>query len=655
MIRRFLLVVCLALVAAEPAWAHATFQRSTPANGAVLAKAPRTVRVTFDSGVRVGPRNAAVANEGGASVLQGKPRVVDHKTLVIPLQRLGDGDYSVRWSIVSDDGHQEEGVLAFAVGEGRPPPVATLTARGLVTWQRALARTLWYLGILGAIGGTVFAVAVLDPLGIERALMRPQAHVLFFCFLAAFLGSDALIHAAGAGGTRFARIVAVAATVSAVGAAAAALTPVWARLRYVAWAAAGVLFLAPTLSGHSLDEDQPRLIAVVADLVHLGAAGIWFGGLLSLAFVAPAAPDRVRGEIAHRFSSLALLAVMALGLAGLARALTELDSVSQLWSTSYGRTILVKTAIFVPLLGLGWINRSLLLDRFAQLRRSAFVELTLLFGVIIAVSVLVDLKPGTVVAAAGTTAAPGVPAPSPPPLPPRGAFVAAHQLGTNAVALAVKNSQATVTVLGPDNLGVDGLDVRVDNFQTHTCGPGCYRTVATSTPTDVTVDGKSVAFDVPLRLRSGAKLLARATHEYESAHSIVFEERLASAPGNEQTSTFRLVAPDRMAFDIEGGSQGIVIGKRRWDRDSPDAEWQESPQTPLDVPTPYWSKASRNAYYVAPSTISFLDPKLPAWFRLRVDPKTGRPAELHMTAAAHFMVDRYESFDEPVEISPPSR
>jgi len=156
--RRFLLVVALALVAAEPAWGHATFQRSTPANGAVLAKAPRTVRVAFDSGVRVGPRNAAVANDGGGSVLQGKPRVVDRKTLVIPLQRLGEGDYSVRWSIVSDDGHQEEGVLAFAVGEGRAPPVATLTARGLVTWERVLARTLWFLGILGAIGAALYSL-----------------------------------------------------------------------------------------------------------------------------------------------------------------------------------------------------------------------------------------------------------------------------------------------------------------------------------------------------------------------------------------------------------------------------------------------------------------------------------------------------------------
>ena len=34
--------------------------------------------------------------------------------------------YTVRWSVVSDDGHEEEGLLAFAVGRGGPTPVAVL-------------------------------------------------------------------------------------------------------------------------------------------------------------------------------------------------------------------------------------------------------------------------------------------------------------------------------------------------------------------------------------------------------------------------------------------------------------------------------------------------------------------------------------------------
>jgi len=33
----------------------------------------------------------------------------------------------VRWSVVSDDGHEEEGLIAFAVGIGSPAPVPALT------------------------------------------------------------------------------------------------------------------------------------------------------------------------------------------------------------------------------------------------------------------------------------------------------------------------------------------------------------------------------------------------------------------------------------------------------------------------------------------------------------------------------------------------
>ena len=52
---------------------------------------------------------------------------------------------------------------------------------------------------------------------------------------------------------------------------------------------------------------------------------------------------------------------------------------------------------------------------------------------------------------------------------------------------------------------------------------------------------------------------------------------------------------------------------------------------------------------------AFADPSVPAFFTLTLDRRTLRPRVLHMTAAAHFMTDRYVGFDVPVEVSPPSR
>jgi copper transport protein len=387
-VRGFLVAAVLALATAGAAAAHAVPLRFEPSPGARLAAAPRSVAVTFDSPVRVGPRTAAIRNDG-TDVLAGKPRIERGDRLVIPLRpRLSSGDYSVRWSIVSDDGHEEEGVIAFAVGSAGPP-VAALTTRGYVTWQRVLMRALFLLGVLGAAGAVFFSVAVLG-----GELPRRQAHLLFVFFLLAFAGADALIHVTSAGGTRFERFMIVATVASGIGCAAAALAPLEARLRWIAWAAAAVLVVCPTLAGHALDPDQPAVIAPAADLLHLVGAAVWLGGVASLVLA--------RTGTARRFAPFALTAVALVACGGAARALTELTAVSQLWHTSYGRTLLAKTAIFAFLLAVAWLGRHRLLP----------IELALLTALAVAVGVLTDLRPGRARASGGPAHA-NAPRPAP--------------------------------------------------------------------------------------------------------------------------------------------------------------------------------------------------------------------------------------------------
>ena len=124
--------ILLAAALAPTATAHANLVATTPRDGATVSTAPAEVRVRFDDPVRVGPGNAVVAN-GGGSVTAGPPRLeAGGHELVLPLDRLLDGDYSVRWRIVSDDGHLEAGVLAFRVGAsgagGGGPPTSVLEA-----------------------------------------------------------------------------------------------------------------------------------------------------------------------------------------------------------------------------------------------------------------------------------------------------------------------------------------------------------------------------------------------------------------------------------------------------------------------------------------------------------------------------------------------
>ncbi len=645
--KRSLAAVALAaLLLPAAAAAHATLLRTVPRDGAVLAGAPAAVRVEFDDVVRVAGGNAVVDNLTGRSVLAA-PAAARGRVLTLPLRRnLPDGDYSVRWSIVSDDGHREEGVLAFAVGAGRTSPHSVLAAESPLSWSAVALRTLYYLGLLAGAGVTGFALLTRRLL--PSALRRQLAQLLFLALLAAFVGGSGILGTAPPG-TRFQHVLVASVAVALAGAAAAALAPAVPRLGPVAAACSLALLAAPTLSGHALDPNQPAVVTPLADVVHAGAAAFWLGGLLSLAFVLPGAADAVRDAAVRRFSAAALVAVLLLAATGAGRAATELRGIGQLWSTSYGRLLLVKSAGFAALLALGWLSRAFLLGTFARLRRTALLEAALVAGVAVAVAVLTQLRPGVDVARAPAPLA----APQPAALPPRDAVVDARELGTLAVAVARTRGNAIVTVLGQDGDGASGRSVAVDGERAVPCGSGCYRAAAVpSGPLRVQVDGVAVTFDLPARAPDADALLARVTSAYRGAHTIVFDERLASSPAHAELTRFTIVAPDRLSYATRGGPAAVVIGARRWDRDAPAAPWVESSQTPLDVTQPYWQGAT-NVHLVAPGVLTFLDRSIPAWFRLTLVGR--RPSRLRMTAAAHFMLDRYVGFDVPAAVSPPSR
>ena len=48
------------------------------------------------------------------------------------------------------------------------------------------------------------------------------------------------------------------------------------------------------------------------------------------------------------------------------------------------------------------------------------------------------------------------------------------------------------------------------------------------------------------------------------------------------------------------------------------------------------------------------EPTTPAWYTVTLDRRTLRTLDVRMTAAAHFMDNRYSAFDGPRRIRPPS-
>jgi copper transport protein len=148
---------------------------------------------------------------------------------------------------------------------------------------------------------------------------------------------------------------------ASVGAAAVAPRPLWPLALGIPIAAA--LLLTIGIAGHA-GTLPPVALNLGADLVHLLGVAVWVGGLVGLVFLAfPATrgvseTDRVglMAPIVSRFSDFAMVAVAVIVASGVLRGYLEIRSIDGLTGTSYGLTLLVKLAAFLPLLALGAIN-----------------------------------------------------------------------------------------------------------------------------------------------------------------------------------------------------------------------------------------------------------------------------------------------------------
>jgi methionine-rich copper-binding protein CopC len=117
-IRRALLGVgLLALLAPATLGAHATLVRSVPARRAVVSAAPPRARLRFSEPLEPAFARASVWDGQGAQVDLRDARVEpdDPAELSVGLPSLGPGSYSVKFRVLSVDGHVVEGEVPFAV------------------------------------------------------------------------------------------------------------------------------------------------------------------------------------------------------------------------------------------------------------------------------------------------------------------------------------------------------------------------------------------------------------------------------------------------------------------------------------------------------------------------------------------------------------
>lgn len=125
-----------------------------------------------------------------------------------------------------------------------------------------------------------------------------------------------------------------------------------------------MLLTSLALAGHSATGEGRTLIAQIAvDALHLLSTGIWLGGLVPLALLLRRCNREPKGTslavatiAAQRFSALALGCVAVVINTGAYNAWTLVGGFAPLFGTVYGKLLLVKLSLMLPLLGTAALN-----------------------------------------------------------------------------------------------------------------------------------------------------------------------------------------------------------------------------------------------------------------------------------------------------------
>jgi copper transport protein len=406
----------LGLVLAAPASAHTVLVGSDPADGTRLAASPASVTLRFNEQVGLQPGYLRVVDSAGRRVDTGSvthPGGDGSRVAVTLRSGLRDGTYLVSFRVISADSHPVAGSVRYVVGDGPLEAVgggagsASAPVDRLVSTGLALSHWLSFAGV-AMVGGS-WLVFTLWPAGSRRRSIR---RLVWSGWSLAALGAvtEYLLEGPYAAGTGLSTVTdrglldgslhgnagqLLSLRVLLLGVLGMVLVSLFdedVRRRpsgapeAAAVVGAGVV-VTFAASGHT-QSTSPRWLWVLVSALHLSAMIVWMGGLVVLlvaAFsragsAAQGAEDAAELDAADAaeldaaeldraqlaaglptFSRVAMACVLTLAVTGTLQAWREVGALDAITTTRYGQLVLLKVALFVGLVGLGYFSRGAVL------------------------------------------------------------------------------------------------------------------------------------------------------------------------------------------------------------------------------------------------------------------------------------------------------
>jgi copper transport protein len=404
----WLIVIVMLLAQAGAAWAHASLLRAEPADGSVVPEAPARLALTFNE--PVSPLLVRlIAPDGSVTTPKAE---AENATVTIRPVRLQQGTHVLSWRVVSADGHPVGGSLMFSVGaaSARTPQGMLPAAYPGVRAAFWAVKFVIYVVLLIGIGGAFFRAWFLAPptdvdgssSAVARAGEQPDRSSLGPCFRADERNVDRVLTSLIALGLVAAPLSVGLQGLDALDAALPALasSATWTAglattygntiivtvvgflaglvslkvppqaARGLALAALVVSGLALTLSGHASNA-PPQWLTRPAVFLHVVCVVLWIGALLPLS----KSVGGGRSRPLARFTHVVPFLLVGIIVSGATLALRQLDRLDALWTTSYGVVLSCKLAGVAMLLGLGALNRYILVPHYRSQGTTAAVPL----------------------------------------------------------------------------------------------------------------------------------------------------------------------------------------------------------------------------------------------------------------------------------------
>jgi copper transport protein len=454
------IIVAVLFATALPAFAHASLEASDPQSSATFpaGQPPSQITLEFSESVQL-PEQAVRLLASSGKAVQGVGSAhhgADDSTVVTSLPKLADGTYVVDWRVVSADSHPINGAYTFTVGKasGDANAVAGLlksdTHRG-VGIAFGLTRALAFASVLGLLGAIVFLRLCSPESGDDPSVRALLWIAWVVAFVTSLLGIG--MQAAYSTGqdisglwdttairdvmdTRFGQSWLLRALLLLL-VLPALRNPGRRRAPFVNAldAVLGVAVLATFTFAEHARTGRWILVGTVTDLVHLGSASVWLGGVAVLATLL------VRRSVPHdapvitaRFSRVAAPAITLVAISGAVQAWRQTDGLDSVFDTTYGRLLLTKIGLVIMIVAAAsvsrhivrlWAERQLVPagpgalraeadpEDIRELRNAVVVEVAIAVIVLLVTAVLVNTVPARVAngaESAGAAARPVAPA-----------------------------------------------------------------------------------------------------------------------------------------------------------------------------------------------------------------------------------------------------